>query len=235
MSITILSLNLGHGRGRASSQLRLDADVIHANLVEAVGLVRRHGADVLAAQEVDGPSWWSGRFDHAQVLADGLQMEVLHGHHVDQWGLRYGAALFSSKLASPLSHRFKARGPTPPKGMVVASTEVDGRSVDVVSLHLDFALPRNRRRQLDEVHGVLEARGRPFIVAGDFNMEPAGVERFANRLGAACCSPGITFARTQGRLDHVLTSRELKVVTAEVLPDKVSDHLAVRAEVTWAS
>jgi endonuclease/exonuclease/phosphatase family metal-dependent hydrolase len=36
------------------------------------------------------------------------------------------------------------------------------------------------------------------------------------------------------RFDWILTSPELRIVSQETLPDRVSDHAAVVAEVAWA-
>lgn len=69
-SLRIMTLNLAHGRGTAGHQATLSREQIAANLQKVADLIRRHRPDVLALQEADDPSVWSGWFDHVQWLRD---------------------------------------------------------------------------------------------------------------------------------------------------------------------
>lgn len=234
-SLNVLSLNLGHGRGQAASQWRVDADGHRAALAAVADLIRREDPDLIALQEVDGPSWWSGRFDHLQNLQDALDgPAAIHGVHANALGLQYGTALIGrDQLTDATSHTFGASGFTPRKGFVIARTRLDGRPLDVVSLHLDFALPNVRDAQLNELAQVLRRRGGPVVLVGDFNMEPSILSSFVTEHGLSTLPVDVTFPTTGGRIDHVLVSQELTLTTLQVLPDFVSDHRAVRASIRW--
>lgn len=234
-SLSVLSLNLGHGRGQASSQWRLSAAGHQGALEQVAALLQREDADVIALQEVDASCWWSGGFNHLERLQGVLGGPAsAHGIHARQAGLRYGTALLGQDaLTDSVSHTFGAAGFSPRKGVTVARTTLDGRPVDVVSLHLDFALSSVREAQLTELAALLEQRSTPTVLVGDFNMEPHAVERFAQQLSLHTVTPTVTFPRTGGRIDHVLVTGELEITDLAVLPDHVSDHRAVRASVRW--
>ena len=51
----------------------------------------------------------------------------------------------------------------------MAEVWLEGRPLDVVSVHLDFARGGARRRQVEELVAVLQERGRPVVVMGDLN------------------------------------------------------------------
>ena len=91
----VMSLNLGHGRGEGVHQL-LTSDVgIHDNLERVAGLLKREAPHVVALQEADGPSIWSGGFDHVATLAEA--------------GRRSPGA-FAGHLCSPARGRAVGRG-----------------------------------------------------------------------------------------------------------------------------
>lgn len=85
----------------------------------------------------------------------------------------------------------------------------------------------------------LEERGRPLIIMGDFNCSMKSKETALSRLVAAldltACKPLIedrpTFPLTGERIDWILVSKELTFLSCHVLPDILSDHRAVIAEV----
>ena len=234
-TLELVSLNLGHGRGTARSQFRVDAAGHLRNLQAVAGVLEREQVHVVALQEVDAPSWWSGNLDHlAQIRAALGSPGAAHGIHATAANLRYGTALLGSDgLTDVASHTFGASGPTPRKGFTIASTTLDGRELDVVSLHLDFALSTIRERQLTELAQVLAVRRRPTVLLGDFNMEPSALQPFLDAQSMRSIPPAITFPGTGGRIDHVVVTSELEIVDLHVLPDHVSDHLPVRASVRW--
>ena len=62
--LRIVTLNIAHGRNQAANQLLLGKQDIEKNLKTIAQVLRESGADVIALQEADGPSRWSGNFDH---------------------------------------------------------------------------------------------------------------------------------------------------------------------------
>lgn len=85
--LRVMTLNLAHGRGIEGHQATQTAKEIAANLQKVAELIRRHRPDVVALQEADGASVWSGWFDHVQWLSDKTSMEHRYrGAHVDRLG-----------------------------------------------------------------------------------------------------------------------------------------------------
>lgn len=231
-ALRVMTLNVAHGRGTTAHQIGQRREAFETNLDAIARLLRRERPDVVALQEADGPSTWSGNFDHVQRLAElAGYPHRFRGRHVDTPGLSYGAALLSTRpLGDPQSHRFAPSLPTPLKGFVVATVG----SVDVVSVHLDFLREDVRRRQIAEMVATLRARNRPLILLGDFNLEwGETLRRLTDALDLHAFRPEAADLATfeDRRLDWILLSRGLEFVRYTVVADALSDHRAVVADI----
>jgi len=108
-----------------------------------------------------------------------------------------------------------------------------------VSVHLDFARKKVRRRQVADLIGRLERRGRPLILMGDFNCqwtdEESPLQTVAEKLELRAYRPEaedmVTFPKLKKRLDWILISRELEFARYEIVPDRVSDHLGIVCDI----
>jgi len=147
-TLDLLTLNVAHGRGTALNQLLVSREGHRKNLADIATILLRSGAHVMALQEADAPSWWSGSFDHVQLIAESTDYtSVVHGLHADSWLYSYGAALISrAKLHHTESHSFSPSWPTATKGYVLGTVRwcvgpdsVPAHPVTVVSAHLDFS------------------------------------------------------------------------------------------------
>jgi endonuclease/exonuclease/phosphatase family metal-dependent hydrolase len=244
-ALRLMSLNVRHGRGCRARPGRLVAADFRAHTRLVADFLRTADADVVALQEADAPSSWSGSFHHvSRLIDDGGYAELLHGRHfrldLARWGLDYGTALLSRHpLTRPASVSFRVR-PLDTKGFVVAEVGLDGRPLDVVSLHLDV-LPSSRRRQVVETIRRLRERGGPLVLMGDLNsagrMEGGAARRLAADLGLHVCGGErdgtYPLRRPRSRIDWILASPELECREARVLDHSVSDHRAVTATVAW--
>ena len=246
--IRVLTLNAAHGRSDGPNQLLLRRSTLRQNLDTVAALLERSGPDVVALQEADGPSRWSGGFDHVGAVAERAGFPFrFRGDHAEGWLFRYGTALLSRlPLTGTASHRFEPTPPTPTKGFVVGELAWPGRdgpgiAVDVVSVHFDYLSAAAREQQFQQLAGELEQRGRPSIVLGDFNAgwaeADSPVRRLADRAGLQGYETAGTALATFGarRIDWILISREFRFASYEVLPDVVSDHLAVLADIRLAA
>jgi endonuclease/exonuclease/phosphatase family metal-dependent hydrolase len=240
----VMTLNLAHGRGQKWHQWLLDREAIEANLACVAATLRRESPDVVALQEADGPSFWSGGFDHIAHLADAAGYPYLvRGEHVQRRRLVYGTSLLSRiPVHEAVSVTFPRSRPTTTKGFVVGRVEMPGRScskVDVVSVHLDFLRPAIRRRQIAQIVSGLSHRDVPQVILGDFNCAWRSRDRCLHRLtaelGLATYEPLSrhlwTFPRLRRRLDWIFISSPLQFVSYRVLPDRLSDHRAVVADI----
>lgn len=247
-ALKVVTLNVAHGRKDAFHQALLGRARIQANLDELVRILCAEQPDVVALQEADGPSLWSGRFDHVAYLSErmGIPYFVL-GEHVRRAKLSYGTALVSRHpLHQPASHKFRPSPPTLRKGMVMATVHWPGRrhlAFDVVSVHLDFSRKSVRERQADEIIERLVCRRRPLVLMGDFNCgfcrKDGTLRRLSTELGLAAHAPEArdmaSFPLRNKRFDWIMISSEFTFLDYRTLPDVLSDHRAVVATLGLAA
>ena len=245
-----MSLNVAHGRRLALQQLFVRRGRFRANLTDVARVLRREAPHVIALQEADGPSFWSGKFHHVEHLAEqtGYEHHFWGEHHARRLGKRrvsIGTALLSQiPLVNPSSFAFERPGLRARKGFVVATLPFPGApdgTVDIVSVHLDFLRKTVRRRQIHEMAGELAGRRNPLIVLGDLNCWWArrndAIHLLIDTLGVRPCRPEAielaTFPslRPRFRLDWILVSAGLEFGHYRVVADRVSDHLGVVAEI----
>ena len=97
----------------------------------------------------------------------------VQARNVDGVGLHYGTALLSRfEIEDATTHTFRPTPPTFSKGLAIARMKWPGDAgfeFDIVSVHLDFASGSARHRQTLELAELIRERGRPVILAGDFN------------------------------------------------------------------
>lgn len=238
--LRVLSLNVAHGRADGVHQLLQRAGHRERTLSRIAALFERERPEIVALQEADGPSFWSGRFCHVESLArrSGFAFTA-HGRHVERPWLRYGTGLLSRlELHEPQAHTFPRSLPTPSKGFTLATVRVgDGVELDVVSTHLDFLRAKVRAQQVAKMVEVLGPRRRPLVVMGDFNAgwhdRRSAVRELSDALGLVAYAPEArtrTFKTLPVRLDWILASPQLGFDRHEVLADVVSDHLPVVAD-----
>jgi endonuclease/exonuclease/phosphatase family metal-dependent hydrolase len=246
--LRVMSLNLAHGRRDGVNQILLKEQTFRDSLDAVAALLYREHVDILALQEADGPSRWSGGFDHVGTLAQiGGYPWHERASHAKNWLFDYGTALISRvPFIETVAHTFQPSPPTLNKGMLLAQIawqgkEVGGQTylVDVVSVHLDFSRRKVREQQIEEMLTVLAERVFPIIVMGDFNSDwfsQASVVRvLAQRADLQVFRPDAkdlgTYGEAGHRYDWILISDELEFKEYKVLPDVVSDHRAVVAEI----
>jgi len=247
--LKVMTLNIAHGRKTAFSQMFLSWQTIYQNLGDIAGVLKTTAPDIVALQEADGPSWWSGDFDHVALLA-GKAVYPWHSlaAYMDKWGLQYGAALLARRpYLETRACRFAASWPTPAKGFSMGRfgwfpQGPDKRKpvfVDVISVHLDFSRETIRTRQIDELRAALAGRKGPQIIMGDFNSrwftDESVVRTMNRRSGLQVYRPEASDLGTYGsgryRYDWILISADLRFISYRVMPTLISDHLAVVAKI----
>jgi endonuclease/exonuclease/phosphatase family metal-dependent hydrolase len=246
--LRVLTLNASHGRNTAVNQVLVSKKQTYANLDAIAEVLSLTAADVVALQEADAPSIWSGKFDHVAHLADRSGYGcIAHGLHSRSWMSTYGTALLSSaELHEPASIRFQPSPPSKQKGYVSAQllwrTETGTRRITVASVHFDFLRRKTRDGQVAEMVAGLSRIDGPLVVLGDLNSEwhteESHVQRLSRELDLHAFEPeqnGLgTYKKPTGkRLDWILVSRDLEFRRHEVLPDVVADHFAVFAELAY--
>jgi endonuclease/exonuclease/phosphatase family metal-dependent hydrolase len=247
----VLTLNIAHGRNQAANQLLLEKQDLENNLMAIARLLENTNADIVALQEADGPSRWSGNFDHVAYLARVAGYPWYYrANHAESWLFSYGTAILSRlPVAETIQHTFEPSPPTLNKGFLLnrvrwTRNQENDRviTIDVVSVHLDFSRQGVRDAQIAEMSSVLADRKGPVIILGDFNSEwfsdESVVKKLAENGGMAVYrhnAKDMPTYNSRYRYDWILVSEELAFINYTVLPDVVSDHAAVVAEIVLES
>lgn len=246
-SLRVVTLNMAHGRKDGRNQMLLKGETIRNNLLELAELLDRAEADVIALQEADAASAWSGKFNHVDFLVENSMYGCsFHGVHASNRMYDFGTALLSKyQFQGAFAHSFVPSKPTTTKGFSVAALNWNPEAVltepvkvKFVSVHLDFSRKSVRKSQVDEIVRVLSALDGPMVVMGDFNTdwqsEESSLKYLAERLGLSAFDPHaqglFTYGDKGARLDWILVSRALGFSRYAVFPDVVSDHYAVAAD-----
>jgi len=247
-NIRLLSLNMAHGRRRAFNQMFVSSEKREQNLLDIASQIQHSSADIVALQEADAPSRWSGNFNHVEYLQNATNLQcAMQGHHADTWLFTYGAALLTRSYSyGHRSIRFNPTPPTPTKGFVKATIDWSFNEqvvpVTVVSVHLDFASKIARTSQIQQMVNVLQNIDTPLIIMGDLNsywwQTDSQVRMLSDELSlkvfnAEDQSLGTFKSESGKRLDWILISNDLDFVDYRVLPQTVSDHMAIYAEIRY--
>jgi endonuclease/exonuclease/phosphatase family metal-dependent hydrolase len=247
-TLKVLTLNLAHGRKDSFNQLFLSKSRISKNLTDVATVLNRTDANIVALQEADGPSRWSGGFDHVNRLVEltGYPASA-HTNHATSFLFSYGTALVSKiPFRDAVQHTFQPSPPTTNKGFTLGQIRwqpgahsTQTLDIDIVSVHLDFSRKKVREKQIAEMSQILAGRSNPMIIMGDFNSNwfasESIVQVLAEQFGLYVYQPESkslgTYNSSGRRLDWILISRELGFADYRVLPDIISDHLAVLATI----
>jgi len=248
--LKVLTLNVAHGRKDGTNQLFLSKETIEANLTDIASILTKEGAEIVALQEADGPSGWSGSFDHvASIARQATYPWYYRANHATSRMFTYGTAILSRlPISKTIEHTFKPSPPTLNKGFLLSrvtwkpdfNTDKE-MYIDIVSVHLDFSRGSVRQQQITEMANVLSKRDNPMIILGDFNSDwlsdESVVKALSEKAGLKVYKPAAenmrTYVSKERRLDWILISNELSFVSYRVLPDVISDHFAVVAEVKY--
>jgi len=245
--LRLMTLNVAHARRQGRHQALLSESTLRSNLAAIAAVVRREAPHIVALQEADGPSAWSGGFDHVATLAELAEMpHAFRGEHnpfsLGKYDLSSGTALLARlPLGDPRSHAF-GQNWRDTKGFVAATLEapqLGNGPLDVVSIHLDFLAERVRSRQVEQLVERFGVSARPLVVLGAFNCVWSERRRSLDLLRRELRLRPVGFAghatfpswRPMVRLDWILISEQLDFAAYETLPDRLSDHLGVVAEV----
>lgn len=172
--LDVMSFNIHHAQGTDD---RLD-------LQRIARVVRESGADVVGLQEVDNHyserSEWT---DQPAELAAMLGYHVVFGANIDNAPpatggdrVQYGTAILSRYpiTASDNTWLFKSPGQEQ-RGLLHATIDVRGRTVEFYNTHLAAGSQTDRLRQTDQVVDLIGAK-EPGILVGDFNALPDAQE-----------------------------------------------------------
>ena len=246
-TIKVMTANIAHGRGTNLSQLTTSKKATKQHLSLIANSIVEENIDVLALQEVDLPSWWSGQFDHAAYLHNLIPIKsYVVSHHVDAWWGKYGTALYSNfEINEAKNITFTPSFPTPNKGFTYVESSINfedsAAPIDVilVSLHLDFSRASVRNKQIEELKQVVKNNTQPLIIMGDFNTDwrwhDSIIKTLENEYALTTYQPTSDNMATFGskRLDWILVSQHFQIENYYNYRDDLSDHKFVIAELSY--
>jgi len=202
--------------------------------------IRRWDADVVMLQEVDRFRRRSRHLDLPRVLGRLTGMEVAFGLNQDDGrrGLLGNATLSRYPIVRRGNTRLPHQAGAQPRGLLRTDIDVDGTTVSVFNTHLQNGIRSLRTRQLAAIRPLVRASPHPVVLGGDFNSGPRTSQmRLAGSLARDVWAdvgrgPGFTAPGRvpRYRIDYVMYTQPLRAVRARVLPDVISDHRAVRAD-----
>ncbi len=245
-TLRVLSLNMAHGRKDSFTQFFLSEPEFRQNVDDIVEFLKRENADIVALQEADSVSRWSGNFDHVELIArEAGYPWYTHAKHLDTMLATYGTAILSRY---PITEGYRVDfNPTPPttrKGFTLAEIELspqgsndENMRIDVISVHLDFSRRSKRIDQIEDMKEILGKRDNPAIILGDFNSTWSEGDKElqalaqGKRLKTHRPEANHLYTYFDDRFDWILISEEFEFCDYYTAPDILSDHLAVIGDV----
>ncbi|MCF6456612.1 endonuclease/exonuclease/phosphatase family protein [Pseudoalteromonas sp. MMG024] len=243
-TVTVMSANIAHGRGTNFSQLTSSIEQIKTNLNAIATKVNQINPDIVAFQEIDKASWWSGQFSHVDYLLKRTNFQnYVATSHVNAWWGNYGTALFSKlALINCDGVTFAPSWPTTNKGFSYARVTLHKQTqhIIVVSLHLDFSRSSVRNKQIKELLTKLKDLNAPIIIMGDFNTDwrwqNSIVKTLSDNYGLRIYNAHSNKLNTFGakRLDWIMVSKHFTFKSYYNVKDALSDHVFVVAELEFS-
>lgn len=244
-TLRVATLNLAHGRKDSFSQFFVTEKAFKQNLNDISEVINKYQIDIIAFQEADQKSWSSGGFDHVDFIKNKTGfIDKTHAINIDSWFASYGTAIISKKpITDSVSYTFAPSPPTFSKGFSLAQIESpcnDGshyQKIDIISVHLDFLIESTRDKQITEMKKVLGERNNPTIIMGDFNSEwlteSSVISKLATQSNFHTYQPESQEFSTYGnkRLDWIVMTKDIEFIDFTVVPDTLSDHKMVVADI----
>jgi endonuclease/exonuclease/phosphatase family metal-dependent hydrolase len=253
----LLTFNIAHARGPTPVHQSLrSGKALRANLLKIARLIDRLAPDIVALQEIDENSRWSGSFDHLAFLQEHCSLKHsahgVHNRRAGRYHLNYGNAVLSRW---PIHHReivSFGRGSLGEKGFLYAEIDTAAGRLPLINLHLHHRSRPQRLKQvvrlmrfLEEQHHHRSAHWRvPPLVCGDFNTPANRPDATATLLGYFEQTNNYTLLPKAGRtfpalmpvraLDFVFLPEECREARAEIVRSLLSDHRPVLVEFTLA-
>ena len=255
MRYRFMTFNIAHARGASPVHQSLrSGDRLRANLLKIARLITHLEADIVALQEIDRISRWSGNFDHLEFLREQTGLaHIVFGQtnkRVGRFHLHYGNAFLSR---FPIAHHESVifgRGKVGEKGFLFAEIDTPSGRLPMLNAHLHHRSRPARLRQvirlmhfLDEQRKHRQARWRTgLFVCGDLNNPSAQPDATAVLLGYLEQFENYTLM-PKGRamrtfpslwprraLDYIYLPGGCTGATAMVVRSFLSDHRPVFAE-----
>ncbi|HEX6573543.1 MAG TPA: endonuclease/exonuclease/phosphatase family protein [Gemmatimonadaceae bacterium] len=242
---------LGASREQPLRAMSYNIQYGHEGLDSVIDVIRSQKPDIVGLQEVD--VHWQERSafaDQAALIAKGTGMNYRFARiyrlpNTDaskpprEFGVavlsRYPITSFTNHVITRLSTQDENPTPAPLPGLLEASIDVNGRTIRVFDVHLDYRRdPAVRAMQVADILKIVGDSDTPTLFFGDMNARPDAPElgpllaRFPDswpeRQGPVFTAP----ARNPDRkIDYVLMSPGFRVLKSWVPVVYASDHFPI--------
>jgi endonuclease/exonuclease/phosphatase family metal-dependent hydrolase len=230
LRVMTYNIHVGVGMDKKLDLQRI-ADVINAARPDLVGL-----------QEVDrGVKRTEGK-DEIAELAAMTRMEYAFAPNLDYQGGKYGVAILSRLPIKNTEHRmFENKREAERRGMLRIEVEVDGKTLNFVTTHLDYQFEDGRLFETEQLLKVLDGVKSPTIVVADLNDIPSGSAYKLMRtkfddawIASENKTGGFSYpaAKPVKRIDHIFcrSGDRIRAKKSWVIETLASDHIPVMAE-----
>ena len=138
------------------------------DLARVVDVVRRHGPDIVALQEVDSRRKSRGREPPFEFLAASLGEHAAEARLITAPDGDYGHVVLSRWRMRDTRRHDLSYGRREPRAALETTVETPYGDLHVVAAHLGLSF-RERRQQAFQLSGIAHAGSARCVVLGDFN------------------------------------------------------------------
>lgn len=199
-TLRVVTYNIAHGRGPALNAPNTAGGTAEERTqrLQRIGYaLKAAGADLIALQEVDFNTWWSGGMDQARIIAEAAGMPYMVKQRNIDTGLPFWRRWeFGNVLLSRLPVKEANRLALPPYSDIevlaagnhdalTAVIDLGGdEELHVVAVHLEVRSEETRVQAAEELIAYQRQHPEPMILLGDFNSTPPGFPNAqTSRLG----------------------------------------------------
>jgi endonuclease/exonuclease/phosphatase family metal-dependent hydrolase len=198
----------------------------HVDLGRIAELVLKTEAEVVALQELDRGHPRSQEEDQPAALAELTGLHLSFFPTLAKRGYEYGIGIASRKPLDPSFVELPRARDEEPRGAIVAG--LDGMTLIATHLATERRPRALHMRALADL--VMDAGG-PVLLMGDLNARARGTRPLRQAGLAGGPRVGTTMVRARKRIDWILATPPLDIVSARTLASEASDHLPLVAKV----
>lgn len=212
--------------GKSYTLLQANLRWNHPDPDRVLSFIKQLGPDIVTLDEIS-PMWAANL---ATIKPDYPYQVICDSRH-------FGSVILSRWPIAEQSQRCIDRG-----ALAIAAINLDGHSIDVASVHLNWPWPRKQPQQIGRLENTFQSLGDTAILAGDLNAATwsAATRRVADAgkltvvpgIGATWLAYGIPRSMRWAGLpiDHIMVKGAIQPIRASVLEDVGSDHWPVVLE-----
>lgn len=208
------------------------------SLVRTADVIRAAGAPIVCLQEVDRRMPRSKLTDQSKWLGERLGMEFVFQPNLIIGAAGFGNAILTHyPIISAKSYSLTSTGEQ--RGLMEVRINTTFSELTVFCTH--WGLDENERlAQAGECASYVKAARGPVIFCGDLNdVETSGpIKRLLSESGLHdivhdAAEPAKTWPaiNPRVRIDYILSTPDLKGITAQTIDTSASDHLPILAEI----